>query len=272
MDVYGRGVITGIGIPVTGQSPQNLNIAFYQVSTKAMRLIDIDSVYFRGRLRFRPGNERDNASNAGLEQSVFAIAGECESCDPNFRTFFVGLAKFSMSNTSLPTADLAGVADEDELAKPFVQAAAIAGTYQVQPNGYGNLSITSGNLGSITSLGMYFTDPTLNLNDPNNTSAGQGGALLLDLDANLTGGIGIITPQTDTAVISFDGNYAVGWQDIKELQGGPYPREFDMLAQGSMVANGVLNLTGAINDPFELLTSDGIAVQWRYLPKHTAAR
>ena len=43
MDVYGRGVITGIGIPVTGQSPQNLNIAFYQVSTKAMRLIDIDS-------------------------------------------------------------------------------------------------------------------------------------------------------------------------------------------------------------------------------------
>ncbi len=190
-------------------------------------------------------------------QSVFAIAGNANPATPNFRTIFVGLGQFSTSNTSFPTADLAGVADEDELAKPFVQAAAIAGTYQVQPNGYGNLSITSGNLGSITSLGMYFTDPTLNLNDPNNTSTGLGGALLLDLDAILTGGIGIITPQTDTSVTSFDGNYAVGWQDINELDGVLYPREFDMLAQGSMVASADLNLTGVFSDPFETLTTMG---------------
>jgi len=257
MDVYGRGVITGIGIPVTGQPPLNLNISYYQVSTKAMRLIDIDSSISAAGSAFAQGTNATAASNAGLGQSVFAIAGNTNPVTPNFKTFFVALGQFTTSNTSSATADLAGVADEDELAKPFVPAAAITGTYQVQTNGYGSLSITSGNLGSISSLGIYFTDPTLNLNDPNNTSTGMGGALLLDLDANLTGGIGIITPQTDTAIISFDGNYAVGWQDINELDGVQYPREFDMLAQGPMVANGTLNLTGVFSDPFETLTTMG---------------
>ena len=138
-----------------------------------------------------------------------------------------------------------------------MQAAAITGTYQVQPNGYGNLSITPGNLGSISKLGLYLTDPNLNLNDPNNNSTGVGGALLLDLDATLTGGIGVITPQTDTSAANFSGNYAVGWQDINELDGVLYPREFDMLAQGPMVANGSLNLTGVFSDPFKTLTNLG---------------
>jgi hypothetical protein len=85
----------------------------------------------------------------------------------------------------------------------------------------------------------------------------MGGALLLDVDATLTGGIGMITPQTDTLASSFKGNYAVGWQDINELDGAQNPREFDMLAQGSMVANGALDLTGVISDPFETLTNEG---------------
>ena len=46
-------------------------------------------------------------------------------------------------------------------------------------NGYGTLSVTSG-LGSTKSLGIYATDPTLNLNDPN-SATGEGGDLVLDL-------------------------------------------------------------------------------------------
>ena len=253
IDVYGRGVITGISIPVTGQSPQNLNIAYYLVGTKALRLIDIDSSITAAGSAFSQGANATSAANAGLGQSVFAVASNTNVLNT---TYFVTLGQFSTSNTSSQTADLAGVADEDELAQP-IKTAAITGTYQIQSNGYGTLSITSANLGSVTSLGVYLTDPALNLSDPNNSTSGVGGALLLDLDATLTGGTGIITPQTDTAESSFAGNYAVGWQDINELDGAQNPREFDMLAQGSMVANGQLSVTGAFGDPFETLSNLG---------------
>jgi hypothetical protein len=254
MDAYGRGVMTGLSIPVTGLSPLNLNIAYYIVGTKAMRFIDIDSTVAAAGSAFSQGTNATGASNAGLGQSVLSIAG---NMNPKNTTYFAALGQFTTSNTSLPTSDFAGIIDEDELAQQFVQDAAITGTYQVQSNGYGSLTI-AGSVGSIKDLGMYFTDPTLNLNDPNNNSNGFGGALLLDLDATLTGGIGLITPQTDTSPSSFSGNYAVGWQDINQLDGILYaPREFDMLAQGPMVANGALNLTGVISDPFETLTNQG---------------
>jgi hypothetical protein len=98
------------------------------------------------------------------------------------------------------------------------------------------------------------TDPALNLNDPNNP-AGGGGALVVDLDAGevagvpLPGGTGLIIPQTDaaTATTDFAGNYAVGWQNFDNEGCGC---EFDMMAQGTMVANGTLSLTGLVSDPF----------------------
>ena len=172
-------------------------------------------------------------------------------------TFFVTLGQFSTSNTSSQIANLTGVADEDELAQKIKNASPISGTYQVQSNGYGNLAITSANLGKVTSLALYLTDPTLNLSDPNNSANGGGGALLLELDTALTGGIGIITPQTDTSTNSFAGNYAGGWQDVNQLDGVPFPREFDTVSQGSMVANGNMSLIGVVSDPFETLTSAG---------------
>ena len=58
MDVYGRGVITGIAIPVTGQSPQNLNIALLPSQHEGDAAHRYRLLYFRGRLRFCPGNER----------------------------------------------------------------------------------------------------------------------------------------------------------------------------------------------------------------------
>jgi len=254
MDAYGRGIMAPISIPISGLPPLNINIAYYQVGPKAMRLIDIDPTVAAAGSAFAQGTNAFAASNAGLGQSVFAVAGNTNVMNS---TFFVTLGQFSTSNTSSQIANLTGVADEDELAQKIKNASPISGTYQVQSNGYGNLAITSANLGKVTSLALYLTDPTLNLSDPNNSANGGGGALLLELDTALTGGIGIITPQTDTSTNSFAGNYAGGWQDVNQLDGVPFPREFDTVSQGSMVANGNMSLIGVVSDPFETLTSAG---------------
>jgi hypothetical protein len=50
-------------------------------------------------------------------------------------------------------------------------------------NGIGTMGITTANLGSVTNLKLYLTDPTLNLNDPNNPNGG-GGALVLETASN----------------------------------------------------------------------------------------
>ena len=128
-----------------------------------------------------------------------------------------------------------------------------SGTYSFSSasNGYGTLSVTSG-LGSTKSLGIYATDPTLNLNDPNSPTGG-GGDLVLDLSllsaGSLAGGTGVLIPQTDTATASFAGNYVAGWQNFNTFT-NCNSCEFDMLAQGSMT-EGALNLTGDISDPFK---------------------
>ena len=90
------------------------------------------------------------------------------------------------------------------------------------------------------------TDPNLNLNDPNNTASGLGGALVADLDVTLNG-TGVLTPQTDTATANFSGNYAFGAQVYNGLSSSGW--EFDFVGQGS-VTGGVLTGTGLVSDPF----------------------
>ncbi|MFZ0737253.1 MAG: hypothetical protein WBL70_08180 [Candidatus Acidiferrales bacterium] len=82
----------------------------------------------------------------------------------------------------------------------------LAASYAVAASGYG--SITSAvvtNDTDFTTYGLYLTDPTLNIVDPNNTS-GAGGALIVELDA-FTLGQGFIVPQTSTSTVA--GNFAV---------------------------------------------------------------
>src|SRR4029077_14679705 len=111
--------------------------------------------------------------------------------------------------------------DDDELTNgiQIPPATPISGTYSVARNGYGSLTITSFSLGSIGRLGIYMTDPNLNLNDPNNTSNGLGGALAADMDPNasLSGGIGVVIPQTDTSATNFKDKYAFVGQDYNFL-------------------------------------------------------
>ena len=140
---------------------------------------------------------RTGATTAGLGASVFNIAGNPYT--NNFGT----LGQFTTDGSGTLTS---GVADDNEFGNPVSIAAAIAGTYQVSANGYGNIAITSGNLGNVTGLRLYLTDPNLNLNDPNSTS-GRGGAMLMEFDQNLPGGTGVVTPQSDTVDWRFQRGY-----------------------------------------------------------------
>ena len=113
-----------------------------------------------------------------------------------------------------------GVADDNEFDNgTIVPKAPISGNYAVSSNGYGSLTITAGDLGDVSVLGIYMTDPLLNLNDPNNTTSGLGGALVADLDGSNLNGTGVLIPQTDTSTASFAGNYAFGAQAYNDFRG-----------------------------------------------------
>jgi hypothetical protein len=246
-DSYGRGTIKGFRIAGTA-----VTLNYYIVGPEAIRLIDVDKVDSAAGSAFGQGT--GTFSNASLGPSVLAVAG-------NVLSQFDALGQFTPSNTSSSPADFAGVGDDSEPQNGVIAElnAKIKGTYSIASNGYGNLAFNTldpnyPGLGDITTLGIYMTDPALNLNDPNNATGG-GGALVVDLDSGavvgvpLPGGAGMIIPQTDaaTATTDFAGNYATGWQNFNAGS------EFDMVAQGTMVANGTLSLTGMVSDPFSSL-------------------
>jgi hypothetical protein len=247
-DSYGRGTIKGLKVAGTA-----VTLNYYIVGPEVMRLIDVD-VKTDSALGSAFGQGSGTFSNSSIGPSVLAIAG-------NVLDQFGALGQFTTSNTSSSPADFSGVGDDSEPVNGVIssQSSKMSGTYSIGSNGYGNLAFntTSGNypgLGDVTTLGIYMTDPTLNLNDPNSPTGG-GGALVVDLDAGLVagvplpGGTGLIIPQTDaaTATIDFAGNYAVGWQNFDNEGCGC---EFDMMAEGTMTANGSLSLTGLVSDPF----------------------
>lgn len=96
---------------------------------------------------------------------------------------YAAAGMLSTSNTSSSLANFSGIADDDEYTYDVLfPDTAISGTYSVASNGYGSLTVNPGELGDISALGIYMTDPNLNLNDPNNTTSGIGGALVADMD------------------------------------------------------------------------------------------
>ena len=221
-DAFGRGTITGTGIALT--------IKYYIVGPEAIRIIDVDTADSFVGSAF--GQGAGAFSDALLGSSVFGVeSGYWGS----------SYAATGMFTTVPGSGTFQGVADNNEVG--VVQSGAtISGTYSIASNGYGSLTITSASLGDVSALGIYMTDPTLNLNDPNNTTSGLGGALVADLDTAING-TGVLTPQTDTSPASFAGNYAFGSQ--ASFAGG----EFDFVGQGS-VTGGALSGTGLVSDPF----------------------
>jgi len=239
VDSFGRGTITTSSIYSAGGTPVVLN--YYVVGPEVLRIIDVDSTDSAIGSAFGQGVNATSATNASLGSSVFGIAGD----SPNT---FVEFAAAGMFSTNAPAATFSGIADDDELYNSTqVLASPISGAYTIGSNGYGSLTITGG-LGSINALGIYMTDPNLNLIDPNNTTSGLGGGLVVDMDPNstLSSGIGVLLPQTDPSSSSFTGNYAFGAQNFNVLSA---TGEVDFVGVGT-VTNLSLSGTGLVSDPF----------------------
>jgi hypothetical protein len=260
-DSFGRGTIT----PVTGKGvgpvldlPETIN--YYIVGPEALRIIDVDpndsavgSAYGQGGGTF---------SNASLSSSVFGVQGN------SWSFLYAAAGQFTVPASGT----LEGVGDIDEEGSSASDQA-ISGTYSIASNGYGGLTIADKGLEDMSALGIYVTDPALNLSDPNNTTSGLGGALVVDLDESLVG-TGILIPQTDTSTASFTGNYAFGAQafydsdDGCEIKGdarkpngdgcgGPW--EFDFVGQGSVTA-GALAGAALINDRGYFFDGDSLDI------------
>jgi hypothetical protein len=242
-DAFGRGTIT-VAAPA-------LSLSYYIVGPEAIRIIDVDATDAGAGSIFGQGT--GTFTSASLGSSVFAVASN------SFGNLYAAAGMFA---TDPAGGTFTGVADDNEYDNEvIVTDATIAGSYILSStvNGYGSLTIAAGDLGDVGIFGLYMTDPLLNLNDPNNTAGGVGGALIADLDSSVNGA-GVIAPQTNTATASFAGSYAFGAQAYNTPRGGPLGWEFDFVGQGSIKNSAFSNAVGLLSDPFFIFNatqSDG---------------
>ena len=239
-DSFGRGSVSGVSL-----AGNAVTLNYYIVGPEVIRIIDVDvndsaigSAFGQGSATF---------TNGSLAASVVGVEAN------SFETPF---AMAGMFTTNSGAGTFTGVADNDEDGNVINSAAAISGNYSVSPtisgttyNGYGSLTITPGNLGHVSAMGVYLTDPSLNLSDPNNKTNGQGGGLVVDLDASL-GGSGILIPQTDTNPADVTGNYSFGGREYN----ADTLDEFDFVGLGS-INTGVLSGTGMVSDPGQFFST-----------------
>ncbi len=255
-DSLGRGTITATNLGgITG-----IVVNYYTVGPEAIWLIDVDAMDSAVGSAFGQGNTA--FTNSSLGPSVFGVESNSSAL-----SLYAAAGMFS---TIPATTTFAGVADYENGADlpGLASGATISGTYSVNiggVNGYGSLTINNGGLGGnipkVNVLGVYMTDPDLNLNDPNNTTSGLGGALLADLDFGLIG-TGTLARQTDTSTASFTGSYVFGAQTY--FFTNPFGWEFDFFGQGAVI-NGALkpSVLGDVSDPFNAFgggaTDKGVA-------------
>ena len=239
-DAFGRGTITSITLPVPA-------LNYYVVGPEAIRIIDVDTNTTDSAVGSAFGQGTNTFSNASLGSSVFAVSSN------SLGNLYAAAGMFTAAPGS---GTFNGVADDNEFDNgTIVPKAPISGTYTIASNGYGSLTIAAGDLGDVSALGIYMTDPLLNLNDPNNTASGLGGALVADLDvssANATGvnGTGVLLPQTDTSTASFAGSYAFGAQAYNDSRSPALGWEFDFVGQGSVHSGALSGASGLLSDPF----------------------
>jgi hypothetical protein len=239
-DAFGRGTITSSALAIS--------LNYYIVGPEALRIIDVDIDTGDSGVGSVFGQGTGTFSNASVGKSAFGMESN------SFGNLYAAAGMF----TTVPAGGtFTGVADDDEYDNGMiVPAAAIDGNYTVASNGYGSLTITAGEMGDVSILGIYMTDPLLNLSDPNNTTSGLGGALIADLDgANPSAGLngtGTLIPQTDAKTTSFAGNYAFAAQNYHNPRGPTFGWEFDFIGQGliSEPSGDLSGATGLVSDPF----------------------
>ena len=255
-DTFGRGTGT-LSNTIGGLSS---SIVYYIVGPEVIRIIDMDKTDTAIGSAF--GQGAGNFTNASIGNSVFSMQSNfAGNLYASVGQVFPSGAAADKSGAVQPegttgvTNNFSGVADVNEEEVGFLDAQVISGTYTVATNGYGNLMILpAGNFGDVSQLGIYATDPNLNLSDPNSPPApgGNASALVADLDVNLAG-TGVLVPQTDNSTLSFSGNYALGFQDF--IDTGTESGELDFVgnATATSVTPTLLTGNGTVSDPFDLL-------------------
>lgn len=231
-DAAGRGTIVLHDQAAGG----NIQFAYYVVGPEAFRLVEIDGNGYLDGSMFGQGTATGNFSTASLNGG-FAF----EQNGWTYSEWFVVAGQFSANGAGSLTTGQMDVNDDQD---PVYLAADIsASTYGINSDGYGSIALSPTNGSRLASFGVYLVDPAINIADPN-SSAGGGGALLLELDqatpSQGTGpGTGFAVPQQLSGA-TFSGNYAFNLGD--GYADNPGFHWFDLI--GQMVSDGGSNLTG----------------------------
>jgi hypothetical protein len=260
--VYGRGSITGFTDPNNGNEP--ISLVYYIVGPEVLRIIDVDADDTMAGSAYGQGSATSFDSTV-LSTDVFGIVDNTED------EYFAAAGQLVAANTAVGTfsATFTGEGDDDE--KGTVMATGtpggVAGNYSFSTTvlGYGSMTGITG-LGSIHTLGLYATDPKLNLLDPNNpTAANLGAALVLDRD-DFAQGTGIVVPQGTIASDGSDLNNSYGFGAQAFTGEGSWPTgnagwEFDFVGQGTFASLVFTTGTGGpptpadISDPYAFFVS-----------------
>jgi hypothetical protein len=261
-DVYGRGSITGLTDPNNGNAP--ISLVYYVVGPEVLRIIDVDADDAMVGSAYGQGGATTFDSTA-LSTDVFSILDNTEDAK------FAAAGQLAAANTAPGTfsATFTGEGDDDEQGTIMAKGTpgGVAGSYSFSSTvlGYGSMTGITG-LGSIHNLGLYATDPKLNLLDPNNTTATNlGAALVLELD-DFAQGTGIVVPQGTIAPDGSDLNnrYGFGAQAFTgkaSLPKGNVGWEYDLVGQGTFASRAFTTGTGGsptrvdISDPFASFVS-----------------
>ncbi|MGD0403180.1 MAG: hypothetical protein ABSB66_08280 [Candidatus Acidiferrales bacterium] len=256
-DVYGRGSISGFTDPNDGDAP--ISLVYYIVGPEVLRIIDVDYLDALVGSAYGQGSATTFDSTV-LSKDVFGILDNTEDA------IFAAAGQLVAAHTAVGTfnATFTGEGDDDEGGTIMATGApgGVAGNYSFSTTvlGYGSMTGVTG-LGSIHTLGLYATDPRLNLLDPNNTTAANlGAALVLDLD-DFAQGTGIVVPQGTIASDGSDLNHSYGFGAQAFAGNGSSPSgnpgwEFDFVGQGTFASRVFTTATGGpptpvdISDPF----------------------
>jgi hypothetical protein len=264
-DASGRGSLTITNVP----SFTGVAFNYYVVGPEVIRFIDVDafgqviadssgdmglgSAYGQG-----TAAGSFSASSIGVSTITlsglpifesFALVGQISPGDPAAVKPAVSRMPTTKTPDGISTNGFAGVVDVNEDGTVLAGNPLTGGGITMATTGYGSLTIPAGDAEDASNVGVYLIDPTLNVNDPNNTSGG-GGALLVDLDANVNAiSSGVLVPQTDILNADFAGNYGFGGQIFDPSDSN----EADFIAQGSVTSLG-LSGSGLFNDPFGEVT------------------
>jgi hypothetical protein len=253
VDVYGRGSITGFTDPNNGNEP--ISLVYYIVGPEVLRIIDVDADDTMAGSAYGQGSVTSFDSTV-LSTDVFGILDNTED------ELFAAAGQLVAANTAVGTfnATFRGEGDDDETGTVLVTGTpgGVAGNYSFSTTvlGYGSMKDITG-LGSIHTLGLYATDPTLNLLDPNNiTATNQGAALVLDLD-DFAQGTGIVVPQGTIASDGSDLNHSYGFGAQAFTGEGSWPAgsagwEYDFVGQGTFASLVFTTGTGGSPTPVDI--------------------